>query len=31
LVFLLSVAVFRLEPAAAEILFKAEFETGDFS
>jgi hypothetical protein len=28
---LLSVASFRLEPAAAEILFKADFETGDFS
>jgi 2-haloacid dehalogenase len=30
-IFLLSGAVFRLEPAAAEILFKADFETGDFS
>jgi Polysaccharide lyase len=31
LIILLSVAAFRLEPAAAEILFKADFETGDFS
>ena len=30
-VILLSGAFFRLEPAAAEILFKADFETGDFS
>ena len=30
-VILLSVAFFWLEPAAAEILFKADFETGDFS
>ena len=28
---LLSGAFFWLEPAAAEILFKADFETGDFS
>src|SRR4051795_11825812 len=26
-----SVAFFRLEPVAAEILFRADFETGDFS
>ena len=30
-VILLSGAVFRLAPAAAEVLFKADFETGDFS
>jgi hypothetical protein len=30
-VILLLGAVFRLEPAAAEVLFKADFETGDFS
>jgi Polysaccharide lyase len=30
-VILLSGACFGLEPAAAEILFKADFETGDFS
>ncbi len=30
-VILLAVAIFWLEPAAAEILFKADFETGDFS
>jgi Polysaccharide lyase len=30
-VILLSAAFFWLEPAAAEILFKADFETGDFS
>jgi hypothetical protein len=30
-VILLSLAFFWLEPAAAEILFKADFETGDFS
>ena len=30
-VILLSGAFFWLEPAAAEILFKADFETGDFS
>ena len=30
-VILLVVAIFWLEPAAAEILFKADFETGDFS
>jgi hypothetical protein len=28
---LLSAAFFWLEPAAAEVLFKADFETGDFS
>jgi Polysaccharide lyase len=28
---LLPVALFWLEPAAAEVLFKADFETGDFS
>ena len=28
---LVAVALFRLNPAAAEILFKADFETGDFS
>jgi hypothetical protein len=31
LVILLSGAAFRLDPASAEILFKADFETGDFS
>lgn len=30
LVIWVSVAVFWLEPAAAEVLFKADFETGDF-
>ena len=30
-VVLMSGAFFRLEPAAAEILLKADFETGDFS
>src|SRR3954454_19448179 len=31
MVVLLSVALFRPDPAKAEILFKADFETGDFS
>ena len=31
LAILLSIATFRLRPASAEILFKADFETGDFS
>jgi hypothetical protein len=31
IVILTSSALFRLEPAAAEVLFKADFETGDFS